>query len=278
MNLHEHLHELTTVALLGTDRREPPALIDVPDDLQHPIRMVADLVADAQRTTPSQRLLAQVAGWAVAQRSGLIPHPPVPCSLPAPDDPRPVTPESATGTWKRIVADWSVLEDEWLLSVVSSGRRLAPELVPPVLARNRTDRTRHRRALLAAGPLGDWMIEWSPRLACSAGGAGAATRAGEIEVATLPALPLVPEVAALLGASAANVSEAFLRSLSTGAWAASHRGVLVNFVARVTPEVLPTLITALDQVDPSSPSIGLAFALADLARLRQHMLTELEPA
>jgi hypothetical protein len=31
-------------------------------------------------------------------------------------------------------------------------------------------------------------------------------------------------------------------------------------------------------VDPSSPSIGLAFALGHLAHLRHHMLTELELA
>ena len=40
--------------------------------------------------------------------------------------------------------------------------------VVPLLARHRTDATRHARALVAAGPLGEWMIEWSPRLACRA--------------------------------------------------------------------------------------------------------------
>lgn len=275
MNLHEHLHELTTVALLGTDRREPPAFADVPADLQHPLRMLADVVADAQRTTPSQRLLVQVAALSVAQRTGVVPLPPVPLAEPAPGDDRPITPAAATSTWRRVVADWAVLEDEWLLTVVAAGRRLAPELVPPVLARHRGDRTRHQRALLAAGPLGHWMIDWSPRLGRPAGDVG---RAAPSDVGSLPELPLMPEVAVLLTAPAARVADVFLRSLSVGAWGPGHRAVLVNFVARVDREVLPALIAALDQVDPSSPSIGLAFALADLARLRHHMLTELEPA
>ena len=43
---------------------------------------------------------------------------------PPDDDPRPVTPPAATATWRRIVADWPVLEDEWVLAVIQSGRRL----------------------------------------------------------------------------------------------------------------------------------------------------------
>ena len=38
------------------------------------------------------------------------------------------------------------------------------------------------------------------------------------------------------------------------------------------------VVSALARVDPASPSIGLAYALTDLAALRRHMLTELEPA
>jgi hypothetical protein len=58
----------------------------------------------------------------------------------------------------------------------------------------------------------------------------------------------------------------------------SHRAVLVNLIARLRPDTLDALATALGRVDPSLPSIGLAFSLADLARLRHHMLTELESA
>ena len=57
----------------------------------------------------------------------------------------------------------------------------------------------------------------------------------------------------------------------------SHRAVLVNVVARINPASLPALGEAIGHVDPSLPTIGLAFALADLARLRHQMLSELEP-
>jgi hypothetical protein len=49
-------------------------------------------------------------------------------------------------------------------------------------------------------------------------------------------------------------------------------------VARIQPASLPALVEAIGRIDPSQPTIGLAFALADLARLRHQMLTELEPA
>ncbi|MFZ2441649.1 MAG: hypothetical protein WAW51_04780, partial [Ilumatobacteraceae bacterium] len=58
----------------------------------------------------------------------------------------------------------------------------------------------------------------------------------------------------------------------------SHRAVLVNLLARMQASSLPAVARAIDRVDPSSPSIGLAFALAHLAHLRHHMLTELELA
>ena len=159
MTLGDYWREMVTVALLGTDRRDPP----VP-----PPGGLADLAADDPQPTPSQRLLQQVAGCAVAQRAGVLPGVSAQLLAPPDDDPRPVTPPVASATWRRVIADWPVLEDEWVLAVVSSGRRLAPELVVPLLARHRADATRHARVLVAAGPLGQWMIEWSPRLACAA--------------------------------------------------------------------------------------------------------------
>jgi hypothetical protein len=64
--------------------------------------------------------------------------------------------------------------------------------------------------------------------------------------------------------------------LSSGVFGLSHRAVLINVVARINPVSLPALGEAIGHIDPSQPTIGLAFALADLARLRHHMLAELE--
>ena len=259
----EYWREMVTVALLGTDRREPPAAL--PGGL-------ADLAADDPQPTGSQRLLQQVAACAVARRAGLLPAASARLVAPPDDDPRPVTPPTATATWRRIVADWPVLEDEWVLTVIQGGWRLAPELVVPLLARHRTDAIRHARALVAAGPLGRWMIEWSPRLACTAKSAAVIEAVGE-----LPELAIVPDLLPVLLAPPAWAARTIADGLSSGAFGISHRAVLVNLVARINPASLPVLGEAIGHVDPSQPSIGLAFALADLARLRHEMLTELLP-
>ena len=258
----DYWREMVTVALLGTDRRDPPS---------PPTGGLADLAADDPQPTPSQRLLQQVAGCAVAQRAGVLPGPSARLIAPPNDDPRPVTPPSATATWRRVVSDWPVLEDEWMLAVIQTGHRLAPELVVPLLARHRTDATRHARALVAAGPLGEWMIEWSPRLACAAKKPPVMEAIGE-----LPELAIVPDLLPVLWASPKQAARTIAGGLSSGVFGISHRAVLVNVVARINPASLPELSEAIGHVDPSLPTIGLAFALADLARLRHEMLVELE--
>ena len=255
--------EMVTVALLGTDRREPP---------MPPVGGLADLASDAPAPTASQRLLQQVSATAVVRRAGVMPGAPVPIVAPPAADPRPCTPPSATTTWRRVVSDWAVLEDEWVLTVIRSGRRLSPELVPPLLARHRTDATRHARVRAAAGPLGEWMISWSPRLGCASKQRVVPELLGEV-----PELAITPDLAPLLGAPPDRVVAAVAGGLAAGAFHHAHRAVLVNLVARVQPSALPALCVALDRVDPSSSSIGMAFALADLAHLRLHLLTELEP-
>ena len=262
MSLDDYWREMVTVALLGTDRRDPPA---------PPTGGLADLAADNPQPTPSQRLLQQVAGCAVAQRAGVLPGASAQLIAPPDEDPRPVTPPAATATWRRIVADWPVLEDEWVLAVLHNGRRLAPELVAPLLGRHRNDATRHARALVAAGPLGQWMIEWSPRLACAAKNRAVMEAIGE-----LPELPIVPDLLPVLWASPKQAAHTIAGGLSSGVFGISHRAVLVNVVARINPASLPALGEAIGRIDPSQPTIGLAFALADLARLRHQMLTELE--
>ncbi|MEN9643429.1 MAG: hypothetical protein RL238_98 [Actinomycetota bacterium] len=262
--VQEYWDQMVTVALLGTDRREPPAA---------PPGGLADLAADQPLPTASQRLLQQVAATAVVRRAGVQPGPVAEVVAPPDADPRPLTPPSATATWHRVVSDWPVLEDEWVLTVVRNGHRLAPELVPPLLARHRADGVRHARVRAAAGPLADWMISWSPRLACTS-----KQRVVPELVAEVPELPITPDLVGLLSAPPARVAEVVAGGLSSGALAVSHRPVLVNLVARVQPAALEPLAVALDRVDPSRSTIGIALALADLARLRHHLLTELEPA
>lgn len=264
MNIEQYWHELVTVALLGTDRRDPP--LPPPGGL-------ADLAADNPLPTQSQRLLQQVAGCSVARRAGVLPGPAVTTVLPPGHDPRRLTPPAATGTWQLLVHRWPVLEDEWLLAVAAHGLRLSPELVPPLLARHRSDAARHARVVRAAGPLAPWMIEWYPRLVCTA------KRAPTVaEVARLADLPITPDLVPLLTAPASQSAATIGGGLSTGQLGSAHRAVLVNLLARVVPASLPAIGRAIDRVDAISPSIGLAVELSDLVHLRHHMLTELEPS
>jgi len=262
--IDSYWQQMVTVALLGTDRRDPP----VP-----PEGGLADLAADEPLPSPSQRLLQQVSACTAVRRAGLLPGPAAALVAAPAADPRPITPPSATATWRRIVGDWPVLEDEWVLTVVRSGRRLAPELVPPLLARHRTDAVRHTRVRTAAGPLGEWMIDWSPRLACAS-----KQRAVPELVAEVPELQITPELLPLLTASPRDVVAAVAGGLGAGRLVTSHRAVLVNLIARVAPAALVPLADALRRLDPALPSIGISFALADLAHLRHHLLTELEPS
>jgi hypothetical protein len=117
------------------------------------------------------------------------------------------------------------------------------------------------------------MIEWSPRLACSSKKPPTIESIGE-----LPELAINPDLLPLLSASPAAAAATIASGFSAGVFGVSHRAVLVNLVARVQPVAVAATADALDRVDPSQPTIGLAFALADLARLRHQMLTELEPA
>jgi hypothetical protein len=253
---------MLTAALLGTDRREPPSPA---------AGLLADLAADEPRDSPSQRLLQQAAATTVLRRAGIRPTAATAPFAPPPDDPRPVTPPATTGTWRQIVVDWPILEDEWTLAVITSGRRIAPELLGLLLLRHRTDAVRRARVLLAAGPLAAWLIDHQPHLAPS----GRTTPDPEA-IGELPDLPTLPELARVRDAPAAMAADAVVGMLDDRALGLSHRPVLVNFVARVAPTTLPVLAERLDRVNPAAPSIGLAFALADLARLRHRMLAELE--
>ncbi|MEZ5270899.1 MAG: hypothetical protein R2694_01145 [Ilumatobacteraceae bacterium] len=276
MSIAEYWDDLVTTALLGTDRRAVPT---------PPPGGLADLAADAAAARPAAdaaaALLAQVAATAAVRRAGVLPGPTVAPLAPPAADPRPVTPPGASQTWERLVAEWPVLEDEWVLAVVQAGRRLSPELVTPLLARHRGDRVRHARVLVAAGPLGQWMVEWVPALRCTARAPMPEAELLE-RMAGLPELPIVPQLATLCSlegrAGAATVAQAVAGGLSAGTLTVADRAVLVNLVARLHPSVLLPLSAALRRVDPSRPAIGLALALADLAALRHHLLAELEPA
>ncbi len=257
----EHWRDLVAVALLGTDRRDPPVAPTA----------IADLVADTASRSPSQRLLADVAATAVVRRAGIQPGPALDELAPPELDERPLCPQAATERWHHITASWPVLEDEWVLALLSNGWRVSPDLVPLLLARHRRDPVRRARVIAATGPLGDWLVEHVDDLEAT----GRTSLVGPDEWAELPTLPISVELAQLLDLPGGQSGDVLARSIEDGALAGSHKPMLVNLVARVRSSSLDELARALDGVDPTAPGHGLASVLADLAVTRRRMLDEL---
>ena len=261
--IEAHWHELVTAALLGTDRRDPP----------HPPSVIAAVVDDTARAAPSERMLAQVAACTAVRRAAVLPGPVAPPLQPPPTDERPPCRPAAARRWRHVVVSWPVLEDEWMVTLLESGFRLAPELVPPVLARHRRDDLRRARALAAAGPLGPWIVGHLPDLASNRP-AGAVDRD---DLRRLPDLPIPPDLGELLAAPGARTGSLVGQGLERGELGPSHRPVLVNLLARVRPDALGDIADVLGAVDPHSPGAGIASSLADLATTRRAMLDELSP-
>jgi hypothetical protein len=79
-----------------------------------------------------------------------------------------------------------------------------------------------------------------------------------------------PELHDLLTADAHTVARRLGAEFAAGRYGQAHRAVLVNLIARCRPAVLLDAAASLE-----STGVGLALALADEARLRHRMLTEL---
>jgi len=262
----EHWEALVATAMLGTDRRDPPP----------PPDPVADLVDDALRPTPSERMLAQVAATVAVRRAGVMPAPPRRRLSEPPDDDRPVCVPAAVDRWHHVVASWPVLEDEWVLTVLAHGWRVAPELVPPLLVRHRSDPIRRARAELACGPLGEWLAGHVPALAPRGPHARPADLAAALEhVGELPQLPIPSDLQPMLTAPGSDTGPTLAQAIDAGGLARAHRGVLVNLIARCRPDALAAIGSALDAVPADSPGYALASVLADLATTRRRMLDEL---
>ncbi len=263
----EHWRELVAVAMLGTDRRNPP----------EPTGLIADVVDDTVRSTPSERMLAQVAATVTVRRAGVLPGPPMP-PIAAPEvDDRPVCVPAAVERWHHVVSSWPVLEDEWMLTVVTNGWRVPPELVPGLLTRHRGDPIRRARAELACGPLAGWLVGHLPELAVRGAAASQPDPPAE-SIAELAPLPIPPDLEPLLVAGGAVVAGRLAAAIDSGALVHAHRGVLINLVARMRPDALGTVASALEAIDGTSIGFPLASVLADLARTRERLLDELSVA
>jgi hypothetical protein len=210
-------------------------------------------------------MIAAVAAMAAARRASFVPLDADPLLQPPEHDGRPLCPPDSAETWRRIASEWPVLEDEWVLTLIELGYRLAPDLVVEMLQRHRNDAVRRARVAIAAGPLAAWLSDHVPELDCTT------PRSVDAEtVASLPTLAIPPELAELLALDAHTFVQRLLPGFESLEYGPAHRAVLVNLLARCRREVLADTETALLTVHS-----GLAVALADLCRLRHRMLSEL---
>jgi hypothetical protein len=79
----------------------------------------------------------------------------------------------------------------------------------------------------------------------------------------------------LLCADGDVVARQLAGAIDAGTLVHAHRAVLVNLVARLRPDALGAVATALEAIDEPSIGFALASVLADLARTRERMLDEL---
>jgi hypothetical protein len=269
LTLAETWHELVTVGLLGTDRRDPPALPSGP---------LADTVADALRPTPQGRLLTAVAATVVARRCGATPLPPSPALLPPESDDRPTLPPCAAVRWHRIVTDWPVLEAEWLAVAAAAGWRPAPDILVAMLRRHRRSPLLAGAVLAWGGARAAWLVDHVPDLAPS--DSQPPPPRGELRP-----LPVPAELELLLHGAGDELAATLVAGLASGAYRWSHRAVLLNVVARVDPLALPTVIAALRagrdhvaEADDDAAPLSMWEAMIELAEARGEMLAELKPS
>lgn len=272
-------HATTTAVLLGTERRAVPDPF-VGDDATSAVAAVGDTVLDVEthrpvphrgEPDPARRAMRLLAAGTVAQRAGLRPAPALdPCRV-TDTDPRPVVDGAAAAAWHRIRLDWPVLDEEFVVRVLASGRRLPPDLVPSMLQRWRSAPLAHARVRAAAGPLADWLIELSPGLAARG------RRAVDADLTTLPPLPLTDALAAAVEALEGTPRDVapLVRAVCHATYA--ERIVVANAVRMLSAAALEALLGALAprRGEPLTP--GLAPAATDLAALRLGLMRTLPP-
>lgn len=253
--------ELVTVALLGTDRRRPP----VP-----PAGPVADVVTDLDLvrgdSSDDARLLNHVATMALARRLAARPGPPATPLAPPPPDDRPWCPVAAVASWRTVVEDWPLLEDEWLVRAIATGVRPPGDLLMDLLERHRTDVRRRQLLQHLAGPVVGWMSE-------HLGLAVAPTGPPLHQLVALPAIPLHPDVAIdLAGAAPAQFANSVVDVLAADAFSGADLRLLEHVLVRCAPGALSDVERQLSRVADDARGGVAAAVLAELARTRTAML------
>lgn len=264
---------LVTTALLGTDRRQPPP---------PPAGPVGELLGDLSLVlgddTPDAQLLDHVAVLTVARRAAARPWRAVDPLAPPPADDRPLCPLRAVAMWRRIVAEWPVLEDEWLALARWQRVALPGDLLVDLLTRHRRDDVRTTLVAAVAGPVVDWLAEHVPAIAGHVPQISSRTErempVEAVDLRRLPALPIPAELQPLLVADPSTFAGSLASGIETGVFDSTHRRVLTHVVARCQTAVLDEAAMVLGQLADIN---AIAASLADLVDCRRDLLVSFEP-
>ncbi len=241
---------VASVALLGADRRPVPPV---------PAGPIGDLLGGRRPADGAEALAELAAALTVVRRAGMRPGPIQPLLVPPTVDPRPTCPQAAVERVTHLVDEWPELVDEWLGLVRRGGWRLPGDVTVWLLTRFRADPARRAAVVALSGDLADWLIGLFPALAVR----------GDRRPADRP--ESVP-----IGRSTGLDPATIAAGLESGALSTRHRTMLVHTIAGCDPAQLAPVAEALERAGANPDTMGLALSLADLARTRHEMITELD--
>jgi Family of unknown function (DUF5691) len=142
--------ELVSVALLGTERRDPPALADP---------ALAGLVGGSTE----ERLLSAAGSLAVFRRAGRLAPAAPPLPQPAPAEVLPACGGAAAYRLLLLLDDHRALLPEWLRAVAARGLRVPAERLPDLLEAATASQALRADVEPVLGERGRWLAARSPR-------------------------------------------------------------------------------------------------------------------
>jgi Family of unknown function (DUF5691) len=142
--------DLVSVALLGTERRDPPALADP---------ALAGLVGGSTE----ERLLSAAGSLAVFRRAGRLASPAPPLPEPAPAEVLPACGAAAAYRLLLLLDDHRGLLPEWLRAVAARGLRVPAERLPELLEAATASQALRADVEPVLGERGRWLAARSPR-------------------------------------------------------------------------------------------------------------------
>jgi hypothetical protein len=148
--------ELVSVALLGTQRRDPPAPAD-------PTLAGLAGAGSASHRSAGERLLSAAGALAVLRRAGRLAPPAPPLPAPAPAEQRPACGATAAYRLTLLLDDQRALLPEWLRAVAGRGLRVPAERLPDLLEAATANQALRGDVEPVLGERGPWLAAQVPR-------------------------------------------------------------------------------------------------------------------